>query len=62
MNQNAILLVGSLFNEIQNLYCNLIIVIEEKLSVIIQPVESQIFDTNLCPLVLQLPSRTVHDM
>ena len=62
MDKNAILLIGCLFDEVKYLYCNLIIVIKQKLPIVVKPVESQVFDTNLGPLVLQLPSSTIDNM
>jgi len=62
VHEDAVGLLGCLFDEVENLNCNLVVVVKEQLSVVIQPVESQILDANLSPLVLQLATCAIHDV
>lgn len=62
MNKHAEMFGGRFLNEIDDFSCNLIVVIEEQLTIIVEPVKGQILDSDLSPLVLELASRAVDDM
>ena len=62
MNKYAIEFLRRLIYKVLDLESHLIVFIKEQLSVVIKPVESQIFDSDGGPLVLELSTGTVHDM
>jgi hypothetical protein len=62
VDKHAEMFGGRFLNEIDDFSCNLIVVIEEQLTIIVEPVKGQILDSDLSPLVLELASRAVDDM
>ena len=62
MNEDAIVLIRGFFDEIQDFDSYLVVVVEEELPVVVKPVEGQILDTDLGPLVLKLPSSAIDYM
>ena len=60
MNQDTILLIGRLVDEIEDLNSDLVVIIKQELPVIIKPVEGQVFDTDLGPLVLKLAASAIN--
>ena len=62
MNKNAIELLRRLIYKVLDLKSHLVVLIKEQLSVVIKPVESQVFDSDGSPLILELSTGTVDDM
>ena len=62
MNNDPALLFVSFFYEVKNLLCYLVLFIEQKLPVIIKPIESKVFNTDGGPLVANMSSCTIDDM
>lgn len=62
MDKDAIKVLCGFVNEVLHLICNLITLIKQELSIIIEPIEREVLDTNRRPLVFYLPPRAVNYM
>ena len=62
MHEQTVFLLLRFWDEIEDLFRYLVLVVEYELSIVVQPVESQVLDTHWGPLVEDLSTCTVDDM